>query len=60
MKVLLIEDDPKVASFIKRGLEEQTYEVEQAYDGMFGIKRAQLGTTVAEELQLLPVTSNLV
>ncbi|MBB6612591.1 response regulator transcription factor [Pontibacter sp. Tf4] len=40
MKVLLVEDDPKVASFIKRGLEEQTYEVEQAYDGTFGIKLA--------------------
>lgn len=40
MKVLLIEDDPKVAAFIKRGLEEQTYEVEQAYDGTFGIKLA--------------------
>lgn len=40
MRVLLIEDDPKVASFIKRGLEEQAYEVEQAYDGVFGVKMA--------------------
>lgn len=40
MKILLIEDEPKVASFIKKGLEEQTYEVEQAYDGTFGIKLA--------------------
>lgn len=40
MKVLLIEDDPKVAAFIKRGLEEQTYDVEQAYDGTFGVKLA--------------------
>jgi two-component system, OmpR family, copper resistance phosphate regulon response regulator CusR len=40
MKVLLIEDEPKVAAFIKKGLEEQTYEVDQAYDGMFGVKLA--------------------
>lgn len=40
MRILLIEDEPKVASFIKKGLEEQTYEVDQAYDGTFGIKLA--------------------
>lgn len=40
MKILLIEDEPKVASFIKKGLEEQNYEVDQAYDGTFGVKLA--------------------
>jgi two-component system, OmpR family, copper resistance phosphate regulon response regulator CusR len=40
MKILLIEDEPKVASFIKKGLEEQNYEVDQAYDGNLGIKLA--------------------
>ncbi|WP_299707538.1 response regulator transcription factor [uncultured Pontibacter sp.] len=40
MKILLVEDEPKVASFIKKGLEEQAYEVEQAYDGSFGLKLA--------------------
>ncbi|MEJ8803323.1 response regulator transcription factor [Pontibacter sp. H249] len=40
MKILLIEDEPKVASFIKKGLEEQSYEVDQAYDGVFGVKLA--------------------
>ncbi|WP_439882037.1 response regulator transcription factor [Pontibacter sp. MBLB2868] len=40
MKILLIEDEPKVAAFIKRGLEEQSYEVTQAYDGVFGVKMA--------------------
>jgi two-component system, OmpR family, copper resistance phosphate regulon response regulator CusR len=40
MKVLLIEDEPKVASFIKKGLEEQAFEVDQAYDGTFGVKLA--------------------
>ncbi|NDK56588.1 response regulator transcription factor [Pontibacter fetidus] len=40
MKVLLIEDEPKVAAFIKKGLEEQAFEVDQAYDGTFGVKLA--------------------
>lgn len=40
MKILLVEDEPKVASFIKKGLEEQAYEVDQAYDGNFGLKLA--------------------
>ncbi|SFH02394.1 response regulator transcription factor [Pontibacter chinhatensis] len=40
MKILLIEDEPKVASFIKKGLEEQNYEVDQAYDGSLGIRLA--------------------
>ncbi len=40
MKILLIEDEPKVASFIRKGLEEQAYEVEQAYDGFYGKRLA--------------------
>lgn len=36
MKILLVEDEPKVASFIKQGLEEQSYNVTLAYDGFFG------------------------
>ena len=40
MKILLVEDEPKVAAFIKKGLEEQAYEVDQAYDGLFGVKLA--------------------
>ncbi len=40
MRILLVEDEPKVASFIKKGLEEQTYEVDQAYDGTYGVKLA--------------------
>ena len=36
MKILVIEDEPKVATFIKRGLEELDYEIEVAYDGMVG------------------------
>ncbi|HVA97526.1 MAG TPA: response regulator transcription factor [Bacteroidia bacterium] len=36
MKVLLVEDEPKVALLIKRGLEEQNYEVTEAHDGEEG------------------------
>lgn len=34
MKILIIEDEPKVASFIKRGLEENHYDADIAYDGL--------------------------
>ena len=34
MKILIIEDEPKVASFIKRGLEENNYDADIAYDGL--------------------------
>jgi DNA-binding response OmpR family regulator len=40
MKILVIEDEPKVASFIKQGLEEQSNNVTVAYDGFFGHKLA--------------------
>ncbi len=44
MKILLVEDEPKVASFIKKGLEEQSYLVEQAFDGTIG-KSMALGSS---------------
>lgn len=40
MKILVIEDEPKVAAFIKEGLEENNYEVEVVYDGFLGRKMA--------------------
>jgi two-component system, OmpR family, copper resistance phosphate regulon response regulator CusR len=40
MKILLVEDEPKVAAFIKKGLEEQAHEVDLAYDGYYGRKLA--------------------
>lgn len=40
MNILLIEDEPKVASFIKKGLEEQFHNVDIAYDGSMGRKLA--------------------
>ncbi|MCF6360800.1 MAG: response regulator transcription factor [Cyclobacteriaceae bacterium] len=40
MKVLLIEDEVRVSSFIKKGLEEQGEEVTQAFDGQTGLNLA--------------------
>jgi two-component system copper resistance phosphate regulon response regulator CusR len=40
MNILLIEDEPKVAAFIKKGLEEQLNHVTMAYDGNMGAKIA--------------------
>ncbi|SDT14913.1 two component transcriptional regulator, winged helix family [Mucilaginibacter mallensis] len=40
MNILLIEDEPKVAAFIKKGLEEQFHQVKLAYDGNMGRKLA--------------------
>lgn len=34
MRILIVEDEPKVASFIQKGLEENNYETEIAYDGL--------------------------
>jgi two-component system, OmpR family, copper resistance phosphate regulon response regulator CusR len=36
MKVLIVEDEPKLAGFVKKGLEEQAWEVDVAYDGQVG------------------------
>lgn len=40
MNILVVEDEQKVAAFIKNGLEEQGYSVEVAYDGYTGEKLA--------------------
>lgn len=40
MKILLVEDEPKVAAFIVQGLEESGYEVKLAYDGTIGLRLA--------------------
>ncbi|GAA4371475.1 response regulator transcription factor [Hymenobacter saemangeumensis] len=36
MKVLLVEDDPQVASFVKKGFESEGYELSVAFDGRTG------------------------
>ncbi|MBV6642177.1 MAG: response regulator transcription factor [Cyclobacteriaceae bacterium] len=38
MKILIIEDEAKVANHLKTGLEEQGYEVDISYDGEFGLR----------------------
>lgn len=40
-KVLLIEDEPSISGFIKRGLEDIGCEVMQAFDGELGLKLAK-------------------
>lgn len=35
-KILLVEDEPKVAAFIKKGLEENGFAIDIAYDGIVG------------------------
>ena len=37
MRILLIEDEKKIASFIKRGLKEERYTVDVAYEGEKGL-----------------------
>jgi two-component system copper resistance phosphate regulon response regulator CusR len=40
MKILLVEDDPKISSFVKIGLESNDYSVDTAYDGKMGERLA--------------------
>lgn len=40
MKILLIEDEQRVASFIRKGLEEYNIQVAQAFDGVTGLNIA--------------------
>ena len=41
MKILIVEDEPKVASFIKKGLEESHYDVDISYEGISAEKLAR-------------------
>jgi heavy metal response regulator len=41
MRILVVEDEKKVASFIKRGLEEENFAVDVAYDGDEGLYLAE-------------------
>ena len=40
VQILVIEDEPKVVAFLKKGLEEHGYDVDIAFDGHMGEKRA--------------------
>ena len=43
MRVLVVEDEHKIANSIKRGLEQEAYAVDVAYDGKEGFELAQSG-----------------
>lgn len=40
MKILIIEDDQSISSFLKKGLEENGHEVQLAFDGEIGLRLA--------------------
>ena len=44
MRILVVEDEPKVAAFLKQGLEESGHQVISAYDGPSGKRLATEGT----------------
>ncbi|MFM8780206.1 MAG: response regulator, partial [Gemmatimonadota bacterium] len=54
MKVLVIEDDPTVGEFVKRGLEEQRWTVDLVADGVEGeaLARSQPYDLVILDLRL--------
>jgi heavy metal response regulator len=52
MRILVVEDEKKVASFIKRGLEEENFTVEVAHDGEEGL---YMGETNPYDLILMDV-----
>ncbi len=43
MKILVVEDEPRLAEFIKKGLEENMHNVDIAYDGQIGKTLAMTG-----------------
>lgn len=54
MKILVVEDEQKVAEVLKRGLAEAGYDVELAFDGQAGLRMA-----LAEPYDLLLLDINL-
>src|SRR5437762_13189595 len=43
MRILVIEDEPRILDFLARGLEAEGFSVEGAGDGQTGVKRALRG-----------------
>jgi two-component system, OmpR family, copper resistance phosphate regulon response regulator CusR len=50
MRILIVEDEPKIANAVKRGLEQQSYAVDACYDGDSGLAMA---TTEPYDLVIL-------
>ncbi len=57
MRILVVEDEAKMASFIKRGLEEEGAAVDISADGQDGLYR---GTTGSYDLIILDITLPLI
>jgi heavy metal response regulator len=53
MRVLLVEDDPRIARFVSRGLREQTYAVDVAADGEDALYKAAVNDYDAVILDVL-------
>jgi len=53
MQILLIEDEKKVASFIRKGLVEQGFFVDMAFDGLDGERLARANVYDAIILDLM-------
>ena len=43
--ILIIEDEPRVASLLKNGLEENGYQTMVAYDGVMGLRLFRVHTS---------------
>ena len=52
-KILIIEDDPNVADFVKRGLFQSGFDVEVAETGYRGLEMAQVGNPDIVVLDLM-------
>ncbi|MDX2496169.1 MAG: response regulator transcription factor [Desulfuromusa sp.] len=44
MRILVVEDEKKVSTFIQRGLEEEGFSVDTAFDGEEGVRKAEVET----------------
>ena len=53
MRILVVEDEPKVASFIKKGLQEESYAVDVALDGAEGTAMLEMNVYDAVILDLM-------
>ena len=56
MRVLVVEDETKVGSFIKRALEEESYAVDLCEDGAQGLDMALSGSYDLIMIDLMPVS----
>ena len=52
MRVLLVEDDPKIAGLVADGLRQEGHEVQSAADGETGLQLARQGATAFDALVL--------